>query len=112
MIASEQELFRLFGGDDPSQPGTQERTFKTIEIELQDRTGFDRYRGDPSKTPQQNTTAARKLIKAVELTDPHRHYLLAGGKREVRVDQSRLLKVGRAMRDPEMVVQYLGGTNR
>ncbi|MGH1356026.1 MAG: hypothetical protein ACRBBS_13210 [Thalassovita sp.] len=39
-------------------------------------------------------------------------YLLVFGKRKVRVDQTRLLKVGRAMLDPEMVVQYLGGTNR
>ena len=112
MIKSEDDLFRLFGGDDPAKLGSSERTFTTIQLELEDRREFDRYRGDPQRSPQQNVAASRKLIKKVELTDSNRHYLLVGGKREVRVDQSRLLKVGRAMRDPETVVRYLGGTNR
>ena len=111
MIKSEDDLFRLFGGDDPKKPGSSERAFTTIELELEDRREFDRYRGDPKKSPQQNVAASRKLIKKVELTDPSRHYLLVGGKREVRVDQSRLLKVGKAMRDPELTVQYLGASN-
>lgn len=110
MIKSEDDLFRLFGGDDPAQPGSSERTFITIQLELEDRREFDRYRGDPAKSPQQNVAASRELIKKVELTDPNRHYLLVGGKREVCVDQSRLLKVGRAMRDPELMVRYLGET--
>ena len=110
MIKSEDDLFRLFGGDDPAKPGNSERTFTTIQLELEDRREFDRYRGDPEKLPQQNVAASRKLIKKVKLTDPNRHYLLAGGKREVRVDQSRLLKVGKAMRDPDLVVRYLGAS--
>ncbi|MCT4554789.1 MAG: hypothetical protein N4A53_08900 [Pelagimonas sp.] len=112
MIKSQDDLFRLFGGDDPTKPGSSERTFTAIQLELEDRREFDRYRGDPKKSPQQNVAASRKLIKKVELTDSHRHYLLVGGKREVRVDRSRLLKVGKAMRDPDLMVQYLGGKSR
>ncbi|WP_157994888.1 hypothetical protein [Paracoccus tegillarcae] len=111
MIKSEDELFRLFGGDDPTKPGSSERTFTTIQLELEDRKAFDRYRGDPEKSPQQNIVAARKLIKKVNLTDPSRHYLLVGGKREVRVDQSRLLTVGRAMSEPALSVRYLGSAS-
>ena len=111
MIKSEDDLFRLFGGDDPTKPGSSERAFTTIELELEDRREFDRYLGDPEKSPEQNVAASRKLIKKVELSDPNRHYLLVGGKREVRVDQSRLLSVGKAMRDPELTVQYLGASN-
>lgn len=108
MIKSEDDLFRLFGGNDPSKAGTRDRAFSTIELELEDRKDFDRYPGDPEKSPQQNVAASRKLIKRVKLTDSSRHYLLVGGKREVRVDQSRLLIVGKAMRDPALSVQYLG----
>ncbi len=102
MIKSEDDLFKLFGGSDPSKAGTSERAFSTIKLELEDRKHFDRYRGDTEKSPQQNVAAARKLIKRVKLTDPNRHYLLLGGKREVRVDQVRLLAVGKAMRDANL----------
>ena len=111
MIETEADLFRLFGGSDPSQAGTKDISFVRLNAELHDRTNYHKYRADPTLTPAKNNAAANRLIKQrFELTDCYdgRHYLLVGRKRAVRIGQSRLLKVGNAMRDPELMVQYLG----
>ena len=55
---------------------------------------------------------AKKLIKDVPLTDKTRFFLLVGRERRVCVDQSRIMEVGKAMRDPDLMVQYLGTAER
>lgn len=110
MIKTEADLFRFFGGSDPSQAGTKEISFARLSEELQDRTKYHKYRADPTLTPSENIAVAKRLIKQrFKLTDDNvRHYLLVGRKRVVRINQSGLLKVGKAMRDRELMVQYLG----
>lgn len=106
MIKNEDDLWRIFRGEDHIQPGRERHPFHIVREALLDREEYDKYRSAvPSEAEGQK---AKKLIRQTALKDTTRFYLLVGRERQVCVDQSRLIKVGKAMRDKELTVQYLG----
>jgi hypothetical protein len=112
MIAldSEDDLWRLFGGQNHSQPGQWRQTFEYVQNALQDTRAFHLHR--PKRASGGEVAKAKRLIAQLfPLTDATRLYLLKGREREFVVDQARLLRVGKAMRDRELTVQYLGASN-
>ena len=98
MIKNEDDLWRQFGGQDHTQPGQWRQPFKVVFQTLLDREAYNRYK--PAKPSKAEGQKAKRLIKQTPLKDTSRFYLLIGRERQVCVDQSRLIKVGKAMRDP------------
>ncbi|AXI55004.1 hypothetical protein C1J05_11330 [Sulfitobacter sp. JL08] len=90
MIEKESDFYRLFGGDDPAYPGPIQRSFDYVLLSIA------------------STGPHGSKKKQIKLKDPDRRYLLVGGERQVCVDQSRLLQVGKAMNDRDLMVQYFG----
>lgn len=106
---SEGDIWRLFGGEDHTMPGKWQQSFETLKRQLYDHDGFHMHK--PVVPRDGEVATAKKKIKLrFPFTDTSRRYrylLIARGK-QVCVDQSRLLPVGKAMRDPSLIVQYLG----
>lgn len=96
-LNDENDLWRLFGGDDPETPGRWQRSFKSLR----------QYIYDTEPYHKRETTFG-KLKQRFPLSDPNRQYLLLGEQRRVCVDQQRLLTVARAMGEHGLIVQYLG----
>lgn len=106
-LNSKDDVWRLFGGEDHSKPGKWQQEFAILDRQLHNYDGFHNHKPDvPSAAEVQK--AKSKIKPRFPLADPDRRYLLIAGDRQVCVDQSRLLSVGKAMREPELVVQYLG----
>ena len=106
MIKNEDDLWRMFGGEDHTQHGQWRQPFKVVCQALLDYQAYHQYR--PAKPSKAEGRKAKKLIKQTPLTDATRLYLLVGRERQVCIDQSRLVRVGKAMRDRELSIQYLG----
>lgn len=102
MIRNEEVLWQLFDGPDHRQPGLRSRSFEFIWRILHD---WDALH------PTDSTSAAKKAPQ-VRLTDTTRFYALIGRERRACVPQSKLVVIGKAMRDPELRVQYLGTMER
>lgn len=100
-LNEEGDLWQLFGGDSPKKPGRWQRSFKSLR----------RYIYDTDPYHKRERTDG-KLKQRFVLSDPSRHYILVGGPKEVRVDQARLLKVGKSLSksSPDLMVQYAGRT--
>ncbi|MFY0661458.1 MAG: hypothetical protein JXR15_13275 [Shimia sp.] len=108
-LNSEDDLWRLFGGEDHSKPGKWQQHFATLDRQLHDYDGFHSHK--PNVPSAAEVKRAKSKIKLrFPLTDSDRRYLLIAGDRQVCINQSCLLKVGKAMRDPKLMVQYLGGS--
>jgi hypothetical protein len=111
-LDSEDDLWRLFGGEDHTKPGNWQQSFAGIERHLLDTNGFHKHRAE---TPSRHEVAkARKKIKQrFPLNDTARLYLLTAADQEVVVDQSRLLRIGRTMKRSSgaVAVQYLGAVS-
>lgn len=108
-LRSEDDLWRLFGGEDHLQPGKWQLSFEVLKRQLYDHDGFHKHRPDEPKVSEIKK-AKTKIKLRFPLKDPNRRYLLIAGDRQACVDQAKLLSVGKAMRDPELVVQYLGSS--
>jgi len=106
-LNSEADIWRLFGGEDHTKPGKWQQSFETLKRQLYDHEGFHKHKPDvPGKG--EVAKAKKKIKPRFPLSDPKRRYILIAGDRQVCVDQSRLLPVGKAMRDRVLMVQYLG----
>lgn len=106
MTKSEDDLWRVFRGEDQNGPGKVCYPFHSFCHMLMDYESFRQYlTTDQSKNKSRRE---KEPIKKLALTDTTRFYLLVGRERQACVDQSRLIKVGKAMRDRELSVQYLG----
>ena len=108
-LKSEDDLWRLFGGEDHTEPGNWQQSFASIERHLLDTNGFHKHRAD-SPSRHEVAKARKKIKQRFPLNDTARLYLLTAADREVAVDQSRLLRVGRTMQRSSgpVAVQYLG----
>jgi len=106
-LNSEDDVWRLFGGEDHSKPGKWQQPFATLERQLHDYDGYHTHK--PDEPGHGEIAKAKKKIKLrFPLADPDRRYLLIARGKQVCVDQSHLLPVGKAMRDHALMVQYLG----
>jgi hypothetical protein len=106
MIKCEDDLWRIFGGEDHEKIGRRSLPFSVVWHELHDYEALHREPVSPNtsaKAPKKKSS-----VPQTDLEDVTRFYLLVGRERQVCVDQSRLIKVGKAMRDRELSVQYLG----
>lgn len=106
-LRSEDDIWRLFGGEDHNQPGKWQQSFLSVERHLLDTDGFHKHRPDVP-APSEVAKAKKKIKQRFPLKDTERLYLLTARGREVCVDQSRLLRVGKVMKDRDLSVQYLG----
>ncbi len=103
MINNEEDLWRLFGGEDHIQPGRRSLSYGVVWQELHDYEAMHKGEATSAKWFKRGKPTPRTVLK-----DSTRFYVLIGRERQVCVDQSRLIKVGKAMRDKELSVQYLG----
>lgn len=91
MIKNEDDLWRIFRGEDHIQSGRERHPFHIVKQALLDRDAYNQYR--PVKPSKAEGQKAKKLIKQTPLTDTTRFYVLIGRERQVCVDQSRLIRV-------------------
>ena len=113
MIKHEDDLWRMFGGKDHTLSGQLRQPFSIVFEALRDYSTLHQDRPErvaKAKKRKGEVPKVKKAIGQTKLADTSRFYLLIGRERQVCVDQSRLIKVGKAMRDRELAVQYLGTT--
>lgn len=89
-LKTEDDLWRLFGGQDHREPGIWRHSFEYVWNVLHDQRRLER----------------KDVRPAFPLTDKTRLYLLVSRGRTVRIDQGHLFEIGKAM--PDCMVQYVG----